>query len=116
MTAASLFSQRIGQEKALQGFSGYHDALNTLEIPARLVVGVDGGAGRKRFEEAVAAAARVAGDAPRVSLARACEYREDPSLEDLEVEARLRRGRSRLLRMRTWPGGKEKRQTDQRRS
>ena len=42
MTAPSLFSQRIGQEKALQWFAGNHDALNALEIPARLFVGVHG--------------------------------------------------------------------------
>ena len=115
VAASSLFSQRIGQEKALQRFSGNHDALNALEVPARLFVGIDGRAWRQRLEEAVAAAAGMARDAAGVPLARAREYRKDTSPEDLEVEARLRRGRGSLLRMRRRPRRKEKRQDDQRR-
>ena len=115
VAAPGLFSQRIGQEKTLQRFSRNHDALNALEIPARLFVGIYGRAWRQRLEEAVAAAARVARHAAGVSLARACEYRKDTSLEDLEVEARLRRGRGSLLRMHRRPRRKEKRQNDRRR-
>ena len=115
VAAPGLFSQRIGQQKALQRFSGNHDALNALEIPARLFVGIDGRAWRQRLEEAVAAATGVARDAAGVPFARACEYREDTSLEDLEVEARLRCGRGSLLRMHRRPRRKEKRQDDQRR-
>jgi hypothetical protein len=114
MTASSLLSQRIGQQNAPERFSGHHDPLNPLEIPASLIVGVRGRAWRKRLEEAVAATARVAGDAAGVSLARAGEYRKDTSLEDLEVEARV--GRGSLLRIRGGARGKEKRQDDRRRS
>jgi hypothetical protein len=114
VAAPGLFRQRIGEEKALQRFPGNHDALNALEIPASLFVGIYAGAWGQRLEEAVASATGVARYAAGVPLARACEYRKDASLEDLEVKARLRRGRSSLLRMRRRPRHKEKRQNDQR--
>lgn len=115
VAAAGLFRQWIDQQKALQRFARNDEALDSLEIAARLLFRVGCRPGRQRFEKAVATGARVTCGAASVSLTRAGEDGENASPEDLEVEGRLLRRGGGLLRAQRWPHRKEKRQNDQRR-
>ena len=116
VTAASLFRQRIDQKEAFQRFAGNHEALNALEIPAGLFVGVSGRAGDSGSRKLLPPPREWHATQRAFPLRALGKYRKDASFENLEVEARLRRGRGSLLRMRRRPAPQREATDDQRRS
>ena len=73
VASTSLLGQRVDQERALERFPRYDQPLDALEVTLRLLLGVRRTPRRKRLQVTVAATAGVAGDAARVSCARARE-------------------------------------------
>ena len=98
VTAPSLFGERVQEEHAFQRFTRHDKPLDTLEVPARLFLAVFLRACGERLEKAVAATARMTRDASSIAFSSCGQYREDPRLENLEVERRRSLSGRRLLR------------------
>jgi len=115
VTASRLLGERIQQQHAFQRFTRHDEALDPFKVSARLFVAVFFRAWRERLEKAVAAAARMARDASSIPFSRGSQYREDPRLEDLEIENRRSLSRRCLLRTDRCPTCDEYHESDRRR-
>src|SRR6185295_11014810 len=87
-----LLVKRVDEQQALERVSGNDEPLHALEVAPRLVLIVGGAPRRQLLQITVPAAARMAGNASGVALARAGEDWLDAGPEDLEVQSRRRCG------------------------
>src|SRR5688572_6123800 len=91
VASAALFGKRVHEQRTLHWRAGNNQPLDAFEVAAGLLLVVRGAPWRQRFEEAVAAAPRMTGDAAGVAFARAREDRLDPRLEEFVIDRRGRR-------------------------
>ena len=88
MAAAGFLCERIGQQYAFQGLSRHNEALDTIEVPPRLLFRVGRRTRSERLEKTVAAGARMTRRTPRVTFSGTRENGKHSSPEHVEVEAR----------------------------